>query len=921
MYTTTVSSVTSPYTITGLTSASTYYIIVRARNTVGSGSSVNSAEVSQITPVAAPTALAATGGSTQINLSWTAAAGASSYKIFRGTVSGTYSQIASGVSATTYSDTTVTNGITYYYVVKSFNGADSASSSEVLAQSIAAFTISSVTSPLSTSLTVSWGSATGATSYDLKYGTAAGTYTTTLTGVTSPNTITGLIAGTTYYVQVVAKNAIGGGAIVNSAESSGATNMVPVISSIVNQSTDADVAKVVNFTLSDGNDILTCAGAMSGVSSNTALVANANIVFAGTMPNCTATITPTTGQTGTSTITLTASDTKNSASSAFVLTVLPCTVATIVWEVQPTAIAAGSAWATAPRVSLRKADNSLCTTNTSPVTLGVTTDTSLQQDAAVTGTAAVTPVAGYATFSAASMTRATTTGFTLAAYQNTIASLNSAAFNVTALAPSKVIFSQQPQTVNRTSNMIPNPTVRVTDTYGNYTTTGGVSITMSLQDNAEGATLGGTLTKTTDATGTAIWNNLTLNVVGSYFLSATPSATYAAVDSSIFSVIQIIQQNTVAVMEMLTGSLVHTGVNTNYPGAAISFGTNNIDGNTAYTWYVVATNTDNQASTVRLRSGTTNVASVSVPAGTTVPTLFPTTFLNTSVTTESVWSLRMEKGTTVLYSSKIIAAQTAANNTQMFIPLTSLDNSTVATPSASTTSVTHTVPNELNFPTYNWDATKIARIDSILLVATSRTNGGSSCVALFNKTLDTQIGSELCNTQATDSYVTMAISPTAMPATAELEVRMRASAGTAFVVKAGLLVRLVSIEKAIAIQRLAPATTALTASTDFVHQRAKSNISSFGTGTVKEYVSCRVKANTSGSGSFIYKNHGTNTSGIAGSTTVAASTNIFSTQSSYTTLEAGPVVTTDNNYQYMNYTHTSGSFALSHCLMETEVSY
>ncbi len=76
---------------------------------------------------AAPTGLAATGGNTQVTLNWTASSGATSYDIYRGTTSGGESAtpIGTGVTSTSYVDTAVTNGTTYYYEVEAVNGAGS----------------------------------------------------------------------------------------------------------------------------------------------------------------------------------------------------------------------------------------------------------------------------------------------------------------------------------------------------------------------------------------------------------------------------------------------------------------------------------------------------------------------------------------------------------------------------------------------------------------------------------------------------------------------------------------------------------------------------------------------------------------------------------------------------------------------------
>ena len=70
---------------------------------------------------AAPTGLTATGGNAQINLSWTASSGATSYNVKRSTTSGSgYTTVASP-AGTSYTNTGLTNGTTYYYVVTAVN--------------------------------------------------------------------------------------------------------------------------------------------------------------------------------------------------------------------------------------------------------------------------------------------------------------------------------------------------------------------------------------------------------------------------------------------------------------------------------------------------------------------------------------------------------------------------------------------------------------------------------------------------------------------------------------------------------------------------------------------------------------------------------------------------------------------------------
>ena len=81
-----------------------------------------------------PTNVVASAGNGQVGLSWSASSGATSYNVGRSTTSGgPYTTIASP-TATSYTDTAVSNGTTYYYVVAAANSAGtSGNSSQVSA--------------------------------------------------------------------------------------------------------------------------------------------------------------------------------------------------------------------------------------------------------------------------------------------------------------------------------------------------------------------------------------------------------------------------------------------------------------------------------------------------------------------------------------------------------------------------------------------------------------------------------------------------------------------------------------------------------------------------------------------------------------------------------------------------------------------
>jgi subtilase family serine protease len=71
---------------------------------------------------AAPTNLTATVGNAQVSLSWTGSTGATSYSVKRSTVSGgLYTTVVTGLTTPSYTNTGLTNGTTYYYVVSASN--------------------------------------------------------------------------------------------------------------------------------------------------------------------------------------------------------------------------------------------------------------------------------------------------------------------------------------------------------------------------------------------------------------------------------------------------------------------------------------------------------------------------------------------------------------------------------------------------------------------------------------------------------------------------------------------------------------------------------------------------------------------------------------------------------------------------------
>lgn len=117
-----VGNVTS-YTVTSLTNGTTYYFVIVAYN--GGGDSSNSTEKNATPSVGAPSAPTlntVSHGNGQVTLGWGSVAGATGYRVKRGTSTGSYGTTTDVGNVTSYTPTGLTNATTYYFVVEAYNG-------------------------------------------------------------------------------------------------------------------------------------------------------------------------------------------------------------------------------------------------------------------------------------------------------------------------------------------------------------------------------------------------------------------------------------------------------------------------------------------------------------------------------------------------------------------------------------------------------------------------------------------------------------------------------------------------------------------------------------------------------------------------------------------------------------------------------
>lgn len=218
---TTVGAGVTFFNDTGLVPGTNYLYRVRATNALGDSAYSNQASATTLVPPpSAPAGLTATAASSsQINLTWTDVANETGFKIERKTgAGGSYAQVATvAAGVTSYSNTGLAGGTTYFYRIRATNsGGDSAYSSEANATTLlgapaAPATLSAV-AVSSNQINLTWADVSNETGFKIERKTGAtGTYSqiaTTTAGVLTYNN-TGLTPGTAYYYRVRATNAAG----------------------------------------------------------------------------------------------------------------------------------------------------------------------------------------------------------------------------------------------------------------------------------------------------------------------------------------------------------------------------------------------------------------------------------------------------------------------------------------------------------------------------------------------------------------------------------------------------------------------------------------------------------------------------------------------------------------------------------------
>ncbi len=230
---------------------------------------------STFTVPSVPQNLQATVDNSQVVLSWSAPssngdASITNYNVYRGTSSGTETLLTTVGNTTSYTDTTVTAGQTYFYKVTAVNFVgESSQSNETSATPTAPVTVSgaptglAATAPSSSQINLSWtapanNGGSAVTGYMIERSTDNGTTWSTIASNTGSTTTTyndtGLAARTTYTYRVSAINSVGTGFPSNTASATtGAIIITKGIALSNTQSTSGTVSSSNTITISNFN--------------------------------------------------------------------------------------------------------------------------------------------------------------------------------------------------------------------------------------------------------------------------------------------------------------------------------------------------------------------------------------------------------------------------------------------------------------------------------------------------------------------------------------------------------------------------------------------------------------------------------------------------------------------------------------------
>ncbi|KKO20531.1 MAG: hypothetical protein BROFUL_00753, partial [Candidatus Brocadia fulgida] len=224
------------------------------------------------------------------------------------------------------------------------------------------------------------------------------------------------------------------------------------------------------------------------------------------------------------TISITVTDGNSKTGSNAGLLINPGAVASVAFVQQPADAVAGAAISPAITVQLKDALGNNVSAGGVSVAMAMTTGTGVLSGT----TPQATDGGGLATFNDLSVNL--TGSKNLTASSAGLTSAVSDAFTISAGVAASVAFVQQPADAVAGAAISPAITVQLKDALGNNVSTGGVSVAMALTTGT--GVFSGTTPQTTDGSGLATFNDLSINLTGSKNLTASSAGLTLAVSDA-----------------------------------------------------------------------------------------------------------------------------------------------------------------------------------------------------------------------------------------------------------------------------------------------------------------------------------------------------------------------------------------------------
>src|SRR5260370_613456 len=202
----------------------------------------------------------------------------------------------------------------------------------------------------------------------------------------------------------------------------------------------------------------------------------------------------------------------------------------LVSTTQPSNSTGGVAFATQPKVTVEDTFGNPVTTDSSTVTLSITSGTPTSGGPGTLSGCSQTETSGVVTFSGCTI-NTTGTAYKLHATDASLTATDSTAFNITVGPATQLAFTQQPSsTATKNSAFATQPKVTVQDAGGNTVTTDTSSVTLSLNNpgSVTGATLSCTTNPVTASSGVATFAGCKINKAGTFSLTATDGSLTSA---------------------------------------------------------------------------------------------------------------------------------------------------------------------------------------------------------------------------------------------------------------------------------------------------------------------------------------------------------------------------------------------------------